>query len=417
MGEYSSKNEIAVCNLASIALPKFVDAENRTFDFEKLIKVTAVITRNLNKIIDLNFYPLPECKRSNLKHRPIGIGVQGLADVFILLRLPFDSHGAKQLNKQIFEAIYYGAVKTSNELAIKYGAYESFEGSPASKGLLQFDLWGSDNKEFLNKKYKWNELKQSVKKYGLRNSLLTAPMPTASTSQILGNNECIEAYTSNVYIRRTLAGEFIVINKHLLRDLIDLGIWSRSLKQRLIANNGSVQHIDEIPSDLKKLYKTVWEIKQKNVINLAANRGLFIDQSQSLNIHLKDANYAKLSSMHFYGWKLGLKTGMYYLRTQAAVDAIKFTVPHKEVQIVYNRKKEKVKKEKRKKIVVDNNNDDDDMKCDENGHHIKPVMNGNQESKRKQKEKVYYDDDYKEDLMMCLKNSKDDDEECLMCGA
>merc|ERR1712228_50327 len=361
MGEYSSKNEIAVCNLASIALPKFVDAENRTFDFEKLIKVTAVITRNPNKIIDLNFYPLPECKRSNLKHRPIGIGVQGLADVFILLRLPFDSHGAKQLNKQIFEAIYYGAVKTSNELAIKYGAYESFEGSPASQGLLQFDLWGSDNKEFLNKKYKWNELKQSVKKYGLRNSLLTAPMPTASTSQILGNNECIEAYTSNVYIRRTLAGEFICINQHLLRDLIGLGIWTPLLKDKLIAANGSVQQLAEVPNDLKAIYKTVWEISQKTLINMAADRGRYIDQSMSFNIHMTDPNVGKLTSMHFHGWKKGLKTGMYYLRTKAAVDAIKFTVDQAGLEKDAEAKTLKAQKEasiKSMKTAMDNAEDD-----------------------------------------------------------
>merc|ERR1712176_1562173 len=287
---------------------------------------TGVITKNLNKIIDRNYYPLPQCQSSNLKHRPMGIGVQGLADVFILLRMPFDSHRAKVLNKQIFEAIYYGAIRTSNELAIKYGAYSSFQGSPASQGLLQFDLWASDNVDFLNPNYKWKELKAKVQKYGLRNSLLTAPMPTASTSQILGNNECFEPYTSNVYIRRTLAGEFVVINKHLLRDLIGLGIWNQSLKDKLIANNGSVQDLDEIPSDLKKLYRNVWEIKQREIINMAADRGLFIDQSQSLNIHLREPNYGKMTSMHFHSWRLGLKTGMYYLRSQAAADAIKFTV-------------------------------------------------------------------------------------------
>ena len=332
--EYTSADEIAVCNLASISLPNFVDIESRKFDFEKLQKVTAVITRNLDKIIDINFYPLPECKNSNMRHRPIGIGVQGLADVFILLRVPFDSVEAKKLNIEIFECIYFAAVSTSNELAEIKGAYPSFKGSPASKGLLQFDLW--EHKP--SGKYPWKELKENIKAHGLRNSLLTAPMPTASTSQILGNNECFEPYTSNVYVRRTLAGEFVVINKHLLRDLISLGLWNEDLKQKLIANNGSVQNLFEIPGDLRKLYQTVWEIKQREIINMAADRGPFIDQSQSMNIHLRDPNYAKMTSMHFYGWKKGLKTGMYYLRTKAAVDATKVTVPTIQMAVVKERK-------------------------------------------------------------------------------
>jgi len=322
--EYTSPDEIAVCNLASISLPLFVDGSKKTFDFMKLRSVTAVIVRNLNKIIDRNFYPLHECRRSNMRHRPIGIGVQGLADVFMLLRMPFDSLDAQELNKDIFEAIYYAAVSESNRLAERDGAYPSFAGSPASEGLLQFDLWGRDLS--MESKYPWKELKEKVKTHGLRNSLLTAPMPTASTSQILGNNECFEPYTSNVYVRRTLAGEFVCINKHLLRDLIRLNLWNEDMKQRLIADNGSVQRLN-IPSFLKAMYKTVWEIKQREIINMAADRGLFVDQSQSMNIHLRKPNLGQMSSMHFYGWSKGLKTGMYYLRTKAATDAIKFTVP------------------------------------------------------------------------------------------
>jgi len=329
--EYTASDEIAVCNLASIALPKFVSGG--TFDFQRLMAVTAVVTRNLNKIIDRNFYPLEECKNSNLRHRPIGIGVQGLADVFIALRLPFDSEAARAINKEIFEAIYFSAVTTSNELARRDGAYPSFEGSPASKGLFQFDLWRRCDPKgvaAVGTKYDWDSLRAKVMAHGLRNSLLTAPMPTASTSQILGNNECFEPYTSNVYVRRTLAGEFVVINSHLMRDLIARGLWSEETKQRLIADNGSVQRL-EIPEELKLLYRSVWEIPQKAIVEMAADRGPFVDQSQSLNIHLADPNYAKMTSMHFWGWRRGLKTGMYYLRTRAAVDAIKVTVP--ELQI------------------------------------------------------------------------------------
>ena len=449
--EYTSNEEIAVCNLASIALPKFVDIERKTFDFDKLISITSVITRNLNKIIDINFYPLKQCRTSNLRHRPIGIGVQGLADVFILLRLAFDSDEAKQLNRDIFEAIYYGAVKTSNELAIKYGAYETFKGSPASKGLLQFDLWNVKPNE---DKYKWRELKENVKQYGLRNSLLTAPMPTASTSQILGNNECFEPYTSNVYLRRTLAGEFVVINQHLLRDLIKLGIWNKTLKSKLIGDNGSIQLIDDIPSDLKPLYKTVWEIKQKEIINMAADRGAFIDQSQSLNIHMKQVDYGKITSMHFYGWHKGLKTGMYYLRTQAAVDAIKVTIcPDQMAQINHNRKKillanhqNRINKneEYNKLNVEDDDNDDVKLDISMENHRI----NVDKRKKGMNKKKIIknndrMDDDFKEDVdeyklidnnktrlssarslntnptqppkvAMCSRYNR---EECLMCGS
>jgi len=320
--QYTSPDEVAVCNLASIALPKFVDVEKKIFNFESLVKITKVITRNLNKVIDINYYPVIEAKNSNLKHRPIGIGVQGLADVFMLLRMPFESKEAQKLNRDIFETIYFAALDASCELAEKHGTYDSFKGSPASEGILQYDLWNVEPSD----RHDWKALKQKIIKHGLRNSLLIAPMPTASTSQMLGNNECFEPYTSNVYIRRTLAGEFVCINEHLLRDLLKLGIWTSLLKDKLIAANGSVQNIEEIPKDLKELYKTVWEISQKTLIDMAADRGAFIDQSQSFNVHMAGANYAKLTSMHFYGWKKGLKTGMYYLRTKSAVDAIKFTV-------------------------------------------------------------------------------------------
>lgn len=318
--EYTAPDEVAVCNLASIALPKFV--REGKFDHNKLFEITYVATKNLNKIIDVNFYPVAEAKKSNMRHRPIGLGVQGLADAFILMRYPFDSPEAKQLNKEIFETIYYAALSASKDLAKDLGPYETYEGSPISQGKLQFDLWGVKPVG----RWEWDVLKEEIKKYGVRNSLLMAPMPTASTSQILGNNECIEPYTSNIYSRRTLSGEFAIVNKHLMRDLVKLGIWSDGIKNKLIAANGSVQEIDEIPDNLKELYKTAWEISQKVIIELSADRGAYIDQSQSLNIFMENANFAKLTSMHFYGWKAGLKTGMYYLRTKAARDAIKFTV-------------------------------------------------------------------------------------------
>jgi len=318
--EYTSKDEIAVCNLASIALNRFV--EDGQFNHQKLFDVTYVITKNLNKIIDRNYYPVAEARNSNLKHRPIGIGVQGLADAFILMRYPFDSEEAAQLNKEIHETIYYASMTASKDLAKVDGPYETFAGSPVSKGIFQFDMWGVTP----SNRWEWDILKDEVKKHGVRNSLLLAPMPTASTSQILGNNECFEPYTSNIYSRRVLSGEFIIVNKHLLKDLVKLGIWNDKLKSKIIAANGSVQNIAEIPDNIKALYKTVWEISQKVIINMAADRGAYICQSQSLNLFVQDANFAKLSSMHFYGWKAGLKTGMYYLRTKAAADAIKFTV-------------------------------------------------------------------------------------------
>jgi ribonucleoside-diphosphate reductase alpha chain len=318
--EYTAPDEIAVCNLGSIALPKFV--KDGAFDHDKLFEVTYQLTVNLNKIIDGNYYPVPETRNSNMRHRPIGIGVQGLADAFILMRYPFDSEEAKKLNREVFETIYYASCTASKDLARRDGAYETFPGSPASKGILQFDMWNVTPTD----RWEWSVLKEEITKYGMRNSLLLAPMPTASTAQILGNNECFEPYTTNIYSRRTLAGEFIVVNKHLLKDLVNLGLWNDNLKNKLMSTSGSVQNIDEIPDNLKALYKTAWEISQRVVIDMAADRGAFICQSQSLNIFMENANFGKLTSMHFYAWEKGLKTGMYYLRTKAATDAIKFTV-------------------------------------------------------------------------------------------
>ena len=318
--EYTSKDEVAVCNLASLALPKFVI--DGKFDHQKLFDITYVATKNLNRIIDNNYYPVEEARNSNFRHRPIGLGVQGLADAFILLRMPFESEEAKKLNAEIFETIYYASMTASKDLAKVDGAYESYKGSPVSQGIFQYDMWGVTPSD----RWEWDVLKEEVAKYGVRNSLLLAPMPTASTSQILGNNECFEPYTSNIYTRRVLSGEFIVVNKHLLRDLNKLGIWNDDLKNRIMTENGSVQNLAEVPDNLKELYKTVWEIKQKTILDMAADRGAYVCQSQSLNLFMENPNFAKLTSMHFYAWKKGLKTGMYYLRTKAARDAVKFTV-------------------------------------------------------------------------------------------
>merc|ERR1712051_386626 len=314
--------EIAVCNLASIALPAFVGQDGKDYDFEGLYNVTKVATRNLNKVIDKNYYPVDEARRSNMKHRPVGLGVQGLADTFLMMRFPFESEGARKLNKDIFETIYFAALEMSCDLAVLEGSYETFQGSPASQGKLQFDMWNVTPK---SGRWDWAALKAKIVQHGLRNSLLVAPMPTASTAQVLGNNESFEPYTQNLYVRRVLSGEFVQVNRHLLRDLIQPKLWTDDMRVQLIAHIGSVQLLD-LPSDLKDLYKTVWEIKQRTVLDMAAERGKYIDQSQSLNIHMVDATAAKLSSMHFHGWQLGLKTGMYYLRTKAAADAIKFTV-------------------------------------------------------------------------------------------
>jgi ribonucleotide reductase alpha subunit len=347
--EVSNEDETAVCNLASIALPSFVEYDETMlpmFNFEKLHEITKVVTKNLNKVIDINFYPVEKAKRSNLRHRPIGIGVQGMADLFVLMRMPFDSENAAKLNKDIFETIYHGALEASMEIARKRhentennvfvayneydpspsskynGAYISFEGSPASQGLLQFDMWGVTPSSM----YDWQKLKEDIQKFGLRNSLLLAPMPTASTSQILGFNECIEPFTSNIYKRKTLAGEFIIVNKYLIKDLVSLGIWSKELKDKIILNDGSIQDIPEIPDNIKSLYKTVWEIKQKNLIDMAADRGAFVCQSQSMNLFMEDPDFKKLTSMHFYAWGKGLKTGMYYLRSKPRAQAQKFTI-------------------------------------------------------------------------------------------
>lgn len=325
--EYTAPDEIAVCNLASISLPMFVkpsaDGESKcTFDFDALINVTKVITRNLNKVIDVCYYPVEEARKSNMRHRPIGIGVQGLADTFAMMRFPFESAEAAELNRDIFEAIYFASVTASVELAEQHGHYETFPGSPASKGLLQFDLWNVKP----TSKYDWASLKDRIIHSGMRNSLLLAPMPTASTAQIMGNNESIEPFTSNIYNRRVLAGEFAVVNKHLLRDLIRINLWTPEMRLRIIADKGSIQNIASIPKEIKDLYKTVWEIKQKVVIDLAADRGAYICQSQSMNVAVADPTIAKLTSMHFYAWKKGLKTGMYYLRTRPKADAIQFTV-------------------------------------------------------------------------------------------
>ena len=321
--EYTAPDEVAVCNLASLALPMFI--EDGKFNHDKLFEVTYKVTKNLNRIIDRNYYPVPEARNSNMRHRPIGLGVQGLADTFIKLRLPFTSEDAKNLNKDIFETIYYASLTASKDEAIADGAYETYEGSPISQGIYQFNMWDV-NEDSLSGRWDWNSLREEIKEHGVRNSLLLAPMPTASTSQILGNNECFEPYTSNIYTRRVLSGEFIVVNKHLLVDLVELGLWNEDLKQEIIRANGSIQHIDIIPDNLKEIYKTVWEMSMKDIIDMSRDRGLFIDQSQSLNLFMENANIGKLTSMHFYAWEKGLKTGMYYLRTKAASDAIKFTV-------------------------------------------------------------------------------------------
>ncbi|XP_033224569.1 ribonucleoside-diphosphate reductase large subunit-like [Belonocnema kinseyi] len=320
--EYSSPDEVAVCNLASIAVNMFVNSASKSFDFVKLKDVAKVVTKNLDKIIDNNYYPIPEAERSNRRHRPIGIGIQGLADAFLLMRLPFESEEAQKLNIQIFETLYYGALEASCEFAEEKGPYATYEGSPVSKGILQYDMWNVTPTDL----WDWSALKEKIKKHGVRNSLLIAPMPTASTAQILGNNESIEPYTSNIYSRRVLSGEFQVVNPHLLKDLTERDLWDEDMKNEIIANNGSVQSIAAIPNDLKELYKTVWEVKQKTILKMAADRGAFIDQSQSLNVHMLKPTTETLTSMHFYGWQIGLKTGMYYLRTKPAANALQFTV-------------------------------------------------------------------------------------------
>jgi ribonucleoside-diphosphate reductase alpha subunit len=322
--EYTDKDETSVCNLASIALPKYVNEKTKTFDYEKLHEVTKIITKNLNRVIDRNFYPVETAKRSNMKHRPIGLGVQGLADVFILCGFPFDCEESRRMNAHIFETMYHAALEASSELAEIEGSYETFEGSPTSRGVLQHDMWEGETK--YSGLYDWDAMRERVKTKGLRNSLLLAPMPTASTAQILGNNECFEPYTTNIYLRRTLAGEFVVVNKHLVEDLKKVGLWSKEMKDLMVKAGGSIQNIVDIPDDIKKLYKTVWEISQKCIIDMAADRGRFIDQSQSMNLFMENPTMSKLSSMHMYAWKSGLKTGMYYLRSKAKARPIQFSL-------------------------------------------------------------------------------------------
>jgi len=381
--EYTSKDEVAVCNLASIALPMFV--KDREFDHQALFDVTKQATKNLNRVIDRNYYPVKEAENSNFRHRPIGLGVQGLADTFILLRLPFTSDEAKKLNQEIFETLYFAAVTSSMEEAKTDKPYQSYKGSPISEGEFQHNLWGIKDDE-LSGRWDWKGLRKSVKKHGVRNSLLVAPMPTASTSQILGNNECFEPYTSNIYTRRVLSGEFIVVNKHLLEDLVNLGIWNEDLKQELMRNNGSVQNIEVIPEDIKELYRTVWELSMKDIIDMARQRGYFIDQSQSLNLFVEGANISKLTSMHFYGWKSGLKTGMYYLRTKSAVDAIKFTLDNT---------KSKAKETK-----------------------VEISVEAATSAKEKGKEQIAVEPLKPEELKQMLKQSKNsEDDDCLMCGS
>ena len=353
--EYTSTDEVAVCNLASVALNKFVDLETRFYDYQKLYSVVYRATLNLNRIIDINYYPVPEARKSNMRHRPIGIGVQGLADAFFLMRYPFESSEALELNRDVFETIYYAALCASKDLARRDGSYETYQGSPASQGLLQFDFWG----EKPSARWDWSGLREEISQYGLRNSLLVAPMPTASTSQILGNTECFEPITSNIYVRRVLSGEFALVNKYLVEDLIREGLWNSEMRSEIISNNGSIQNIERIPEELKELYKTVWEIKQRAVIDLAQSRAPFIDQSQSLNIHMESPNFGKLSSMHFYGWKAGLKTGMYYLRSRAAVNAVKFTVNQSDALL----SDQEIKEKNQEEMICSLENPEDCVAC------------------------------------------------------
>ena len=380
--EYTSSDEVAVCNLASIALPMFVKDGN--FDHKSLFDVTVRVTKNLNRVIDRNYYPVKEAENSNFRHRPVGLGVQGLADTFIMLRLPFTSDKAKELNQEIFETLYFAAVTASVQEAKKDGVYQTYNGSPISKGEFQHNLWGIKDED-LSGRWDWSGLRKKVKKHGVRNSLLVAPMPTASTSQILGNNECFEPYTSNIYTRRVLSGEFIVVNKHLLEDLVKLGLWNEEMKQELMRNNGSIQNIETIPENIKELYRTVWEMSMKDIIDMSRHRGYFIDQSQSLNLFMEGATMAKLTSMHFYGWKSGLKTGMYYLRTKSAVDAIKFTLDNKS-------------KENTSKVEVATNSKTTQSNNESTPIPVEPLS--------------------PQELNQMLSQAKDsEDDDCLMCGS
>ncbi len=397
--EYTSEDEIAVCNLASIALPMFV--KNGAFDHKELFRITKRVTKNLNKVIDRNYYPVKEAENSNMRHRPIGLGVQGLADTFIKLRLPFTSDEAKELNQDIFETIYYAACTASVEEAQASGTYESYKGSPISEGKFQHNLWNIKDEE-LSGRWDWEKLRKKVKKHGVRNSLLVAPMPTASTSQILGNNECFEPYTSNIYTRRVLSGEFIVVNKHLLEDLVALNLWDEGLKQEIMRANGSIQNIDNIPDDIKELYKTVWELSMRDIIDMSRQRGYFIDQSQSLNLFVEGATMAKLTSMHFYAWKSGLKTGMYYLRTKSAVDAIKFTLDNK-------------KKEQPVAAVAEVQEEDLVAKQQKA---VKTAEKFAQQSKEVVKQEVEVEPLSAEEMKALIAQAKEGEgDDCLMCGS
>ena len=392
--EYTSKDEIAVCNLASIALPMFV--EKGEFNHQKLYDVTIRVTKNLNKVIDRNYYPVKEAENSNFRHRPIGIGVQGLADAFIKLRMPFTSEKAKELNQDIFETIYFAALNASVEESKKDGPYKTYKGSPISKGEFQHNMWGVEDKE-LSGRWNWGKLRKDVLKHGVRNSLLVAPMPTASTSQILGNNECFEPYTSNLYTRRVLSGEFIIVNKHLLKDLVDLGLWNEDMKQELMRSNGSIQDIKQIPDELKELYRTVWEMSMKDIIDMARHRGYFIDQSQSLNLFMEGATISKLTSMHFYAWKSGLKTGMYYLRTKSAVDAIKFTL------------------EKKDKAEVE---ETVEVETVEAAEEVKITRTEKTKAGKSKEKPVAVEPLTPEELKQIISQSKEnEDDDCLMCGS
>ena len=395
--EYTSKDEIAVCNLASIALPMFV--EDGEFNHEKLYEVTVRVTKNLNKVIDRNYYPVKEAENSNFRHRPIGLGVQGLADAFIELRMPFTSEKAKELNQDIFETLYFAALQASVEESKKDGPYKTYKGSPISKGEFQHNMWGIKDEE-LSGRWDWAKLRKDVLKHGVRNSLLVAPMPTASTSQILGNNECFEPYTSNLYTRRVLSGEFIIVNKHLLKDLVDLNLWNEDMKHELMRSNGSIQDIKQIPDELKELYKTVWEMSMKDIIDMARHRGYFIDQSQSLNLFMEGATMSKLTSMHFYGWKSGLKTGMYYLRTKSAVDAIKFTL------------------EKKEKAEVEETVEVEAVETVEAAEEVKITRTEKTKAKKSKEKPVAVEPLTPEELKQIISQSKEnEDDDCLMCGS
>jgi len=394
--EYTSPEEVAVCNLASIGLPMF--CEDGLFDHQKLKDVTKVITRNLNKVIEVNYYPVPEAKLSNMRHRPIGIGVQGLADVFQLLGMPFDSPEAKVLNQEIMETIYFGAVESSTELAEELGAYETFQGSPASKGVLQYDMWNVTP----SARWDWAGLKAKIAQHGMRNSLLLAPMPTASTSQILGNNECFEPYTTNIYTRRVMSGEFAVVNPHLLKELVDMGLWSKDMKNRILSNGGSVAGIQEIPERMRDVYKTVWELKMRTLIDMAADRGAFIDQSQSLNLFVAAPTTQKLTSMHFYSWKQGLKTGCYYLRTRPAADAIQFTV------------------EQTASVMQDKSNKAATATASKDKENTKPASELKTNLKRNMSQNMSADDDDMAAMQMAaakLACSLENKEACTMCSS